>query len=224
MDAGGGPGRYTIQLAKMGYNVVLFDLVAENLKFAEGQIKKSKVQRQVKEIVHGSITNLSRFKDNSFDAVLCIGGPLSHIHPESQRKKATSELIRVAKKGSPIFISVIGKYGVLLRTPIGWPHEVAYKKHYENIVFKGQDYHWVGKGFCHYFTLQEFEQLLASQKVRIVKKVGLEGLNIDPVATTNFAKKYPRAWKNWLAIHQKICSDPFVIDASGHIMFIMKKI
>jgi len=27
LDAGGGPGRYTIELAKLGYDVVLFDFV-----------------------------------------------------------------------------------------------------------------------------------------------------------------------------------------------------
>lgn len=32
LDAGGGPGRYTIELAKRGYNVVLLDLVPEMLR------------------------------------------------------------------------------------------------------------------------------------------------------------------------------------------------
>jgi len=224
LDAGGGPGRYTIELAKMGYEVVLLDLVAKNLEFAKTQIKKAKVEKQVKAIVQGSITDLSQFKSNSFNAVICLGGPLSHVHPKSQRQKAISELIRVAKKVSPIFISVIGKYAVLLRTPSGWPQNVADKKYFANLAFEGQDYRWVKNGFCHFFTLEEFEQLFKKRKVKIIKKVGLEGLNIEPIATTNFAKKYPKAWKNWLAIHQKMCSDPFVIDASGHMMFIMKKV
>jgi 2-polyprenyl-3-methyl-5-hydroxy-6-metoxy-1,4-benzoquinol methylase len=40
LDAGGGPGRYTIELAKLGYDVVLVDLVKENLEIAKRQIKK----------------------------------------------------------------------------------------------------------------------------------------------------------------------------------------
>ncbi|MDI6847057.1 MAG: methyltransferase domain-containing protein [Candidatus Bathyarchaeia archaeon] len=35
LDAGGGPGRYTIELAKRDYDVVLLDLVPEMLKLAK---------------------------------------------------------------------------------------------------------------------------------------------------------------------------------------------
>jgi len=74
LDAGGGPGRYTIELAKMGYDVVLLDFTPANLELAKKKIKQAGVQSNVKDIIEGSITNLSRFKDNSFDAVLCLGG------------------------------------------------------------------------------------------------------------------------------------------------------
>ena len=41
LDAGGGPGRYTIELAKRGYNVVLLDLVPEMLKLAKKENEAS---------------------------------------------------------------------------------------------------------------------------------------------------------------------------------------
>jgi ubiquinone/menaquinone biosynthesis C-methylase UbiE len=79
LDAGGGPGRYTIELAKLKYDVVLLDLTPKLLEIAKEKIKKEKVENMVKEIVEGSIDDLSRFKDNTFDAVLCLGGCLSHL-------------------------------------------------------------------------------------------------------------------------------------------------
>ena len=60
LDAGCGPGRYTIELAKLGYDVVLLDLTPELLDIAKKKIKKAKVQNRVKQILQGSITNLSR--------------------------------------------------------------------------------------------------------------------------------------------------------------------
>ena len=51
LDAGGGPGRYTIELAKQGYDVVLSDIVPEMLKIAKRQIKKARVQDRVKQLV-----------------------------------------------------------------------------------------------------------------------------------------------------------------------------
>lgn len=223
LDAGGGPGRYAIELAKMGHDVVLFDLVPEHLEIARKKIKKAKVQTKIKDVVEGSITDLSKFEDNSFDIVLCLGGPLSHVNPESERQKAINELLRVAKKGALIFVSVMSKYGVLLATPLGWPQEVGYKKHFENLVSNGEDYKWRGDGYCHYFTSSELEAIFAKNAVQIIEKVGLEGLNVSPEATNDFAKKYPKAWKNWLAIHDKICTDPVIVDLSGHMMIIVKK-
>ncbi len=224
LDAGGGPGRYTIELAKLGYYVILFDLVAEHLELAKKQIKKEKVASKVKDIVQGSITDLSKFTDNSFDAVLCLGGPLSHVHPEAERQKAISELVRVAKPGAPIFTSVMSKYGVMLATPAGWPQEVGFKKHFQNLVENGEDYKWRGNGYCHYFTSDELEKMfLKKNNVEVISKVGLEGLNVDDKITNRFAKKFPEAWKNWLEIHIQICTEPFVVDASGHMMIIVKK-
>lgn len=51
LDAGGGPGRYTIELAKLGYDVVLLDLTPELLKIAKNRIKKAKIQDKVKQIL-----------------------------------------------------------------------------------------------------------------------------------------------------------------------------
>ncbi len=223
LDAGGGPGRYTIELAKLGYGVTLFDLVVEHLEFAKKQIKKEKVANKIKDIVHGSITNLSKFRDNSFDSVLCLGGPLSHIYPETERQKAISELVRVAKVGAPIFASVMSKYGVILATPAGWPQEVGFKKHFQNLVENGEDYRWHGNGYCHYFISNELEKMFLKENIEVVNKVGLEGLNIDNKATNRFAKKFPKAWKNWIEIHMQICTEPFVVDASGHMMIIARK-
>lgn len=223
LDAGGGPGRYTIELAKLGYNVILLDLVSEHLKLAKKQIRKEKVVGKVKEITEGSITDLSKFTDNSFDAVLCLGGPLSHVYPEAERQKAVSELVRVAKIDMPVFVSVMSKYGVMLATPAGWPQEVSFKKHYQNLVQNGEDYKWRGNGYCHYFTSSELEKMFLKENVEVISKVGLEGLNVNDKITNRFAKKFPEAWKNWLEIHSQICTEQFVVDASGHMMIIVRK-
>ncbi|MEW5760634.1 MAG: class I SAM-dependent methyltransferase, partial [Candidatus Thermoplasmatota archaeon] len=116
LDAGGGPGRYTIELAKLGYDIVLHDLTPKLLEIAKRRIKKEKVQNKVKRIVHGSIENLSVFDNNTFDAVICLGGALSHVVNRKQREKAIDELIRVAKKNAPIFVSVIGRLAICINS------------------------------------------------------------------------------------------------------------
>ncbi len=224
LDAGGGPGRYTVELAKRGYEVTLLDLVSANLDFAKKKVKREKISDKVKDFVQGSITDLSEFPDNSFDAVLCLGGPLSHVSPEKEREKAVSELVRVAKKNAPIFISVMSRYGVLLSTPGGWPEEAENKKNLWDLIEKGEDYRFCGgRGYCHFFTSKEMEEMFLKEDVRIIAKVGIRGLNIDKKTANMFAKKFPKAWKNWVEVSMQMCTDPVVVDTGSHMMFVIKK-
>ncbi len=224
LDAGGGPGRYTIELAKRGYDIILLDLVSGNLEFAKKKVKREKVDNKVKDFIQGSITDLSEFPDNSFNAVLCLGGPLSHVSPKKEREKAISELTRVAKKNAPIFISVMSRYGVLLSTPGGWPEEAENKENLRDLIEKGEDYNFRrGKGYCHFFTSKEMEEMLLKKEAKIITKVGLKGFNIDKKTTNRFAKSFPKAWKNWIDANIQMCTDPVVVDASSHMMFVIKK-
>lgn len=88
LDAGGGPGRYTIALAKKGYKVVLLDLSLGCLEIARKEVRKAKAQKNVEEIIEGSITDLSRFGDECFEAVICLG-PLSHLLESTDRETGT---------------------------------------------------------------------------------------------------------------------------------------
>lgn len=225
LDAGGGPGRYTIELAKEGYNVVLLDLVPENLEFASRKIKQGKLQNKIKQIIEGNIIKLP-FKNNTFDAVICLGGPLSHVHPEKNRKKAISELIRVAKKGAPIFVAVMGKFGVLMNSLRFWPEEVKMKRHFERFSQRGDDYMWHGgKGYCHFFTKDELEKLFYKKNIKIIEEIGLEGLaTTSRDITKKLFKNQPKIKRNWMKMHYKTCTHPTVIDLSAHIMIIVKKL
>ena len=73
LDAGGGPGRYTIELAKMGYEVILLDLTPKLLDIAREQITKAEVGNKVKEILQGTIDDFSIFDDNMNPSVFRAG-------------------------------------------------------------------------------------------------------------------------------------------------------
>ena len=225
LDAGGGPGRYTIALAKLGYDVVLFDLTPELLDFAKKKIKKSRVAGKVKDIVNGSVADLSAFPDNKFDAVICLSGPISHIFGERQRRKAINELVRVSKKNAPIFISVFGKFGCLYKAPKFWPSEISIKNHFRNLAYKGEDHRWHHSSYAHFFTLEELKNLVSkNKKIKILETVGLEGLSSPYEDIMDKLKKKKKAWKNWMEVHYKLCTHPTVVDMSLHIMIIIRKI
>ena len=107
LDAGGGTGRFSLPLAKLGHRIVLLDISSEMLRLASKKAKKEKISNI--EFVQGSIEDLSPFKDKSFDITLCLDSPLSYC-PKTY-KTALSELLRVAK--SKIIICVMNRLGII---------------------------------------------------------------------------------------------------------------
>lgn len=223
LDAGGGPGRYTIELAKMGYDVALVDFTPELLTRARIQIKKAAVSKHVKLVAQGTICDLSRFDDATFEAVVCLGAPLSHVLNRGERKKSVNELTRVAKKGAPIFVSVIGRPAVLATELIRFPQEIELP--FFPILRDTGDYRG-GYGFaaCHFYNPKELRQDFEKTGASVLQMVGLEGLASGHQKETNrLFKEYPMAWKIWWETHLKTCTDLVSVGISEHFMIICRK-
>jgi ubiquinone/menaquinone biosynthesis C-methylase UbiE len=223
LDAGGGPGRYTIELAKRGYDVVLLDLAPEMLKLAKRKMKRAGVLRKVKQFVQGSVEDLSMFSNDTFDAVLCLGAPLCHLLKVKQREKAAEELVRVAKRDAPIFVSVISRIGLLKTILVEFPHEMPYVKHHWEVG----DYvpGLQGEGFtaAHWFMPEELRELFEKQSVKILEMAGLEGLSSHHRKETNRLHKDQEKWKMWVEILLKTCTHPSVVGSSEHFLLVCRK-
>lgn len=223
LDAGGGPGRYTIELAKSGFYVVLVDLTPKLLEIARRQIRRAKVQDMVRQVIEGSIADLSMFDDDSFDAVICLGGALCHIVDRERREKAIDELIRVAKEKAPILVSVIGRLAVLMRGLTHFPKQIEVDKLYLRVSETG-DYFGNGWAPCHFYLPEELEGSFKERDLEVLELVGLEGLSsVNEKKTNRLFKKYPKAWKNWKQIHLTTCTHPSVVGVSQHFMIICRK-
>jgi len=104
LDAGGGTGRITLPLAKMGYRVTLCDVSSGMLEVAKEKLHNEGVQNRVK-IEEADIASLP-FPDESFDLVICLHGPLSI----ADSLKAAGELTRVMKRGGKIIVDAHSRY------------------------------------------------------------------------------------------------------------------
>jgi SAM-dependent methyltransferase len=222
LDAGGGPGRYTCELARRGYDVVLLDYTPANLDFARQRIRHAGLQKRVKEVIEGSITDLSRFADGSFDAVICTGGPLSHVLEREPRQRAIAELVRVAKPGAPIFASVIGRLAVLVTELRVAPHELT-MEHFVPVRDTG-DYPG-GSGFttCHFFLPEELRADFCEQPVEVLEMAGLEGLSSNQRKAFNRVARDPEQYKVWLETHALTCTHPSIVGTSEHMLIVCRK-
>jgi ubiquinone/menaquinone biosynthesis C-methylase UbiE len=115
LDIGGGPGRYTIWLAELGFRVVLADLSPELLEIAGRQIGASSAASNVEAVVEADARDLSVWQDDEFDAALSMG-PFYHLTEAADRDRAASELRRVVRAGGKVFVALMPRYAFLRRT------------------------------------------------------------------------------------------------------------
>lgn len=227
LDAGGGPGRYAVELAKKGYDIVLLDLTPELLRIAEREIVRANVRARIRQIKEGSITDLSEFADKSFDAVLCLGGPLNHVLEDNRRDRAVTELVRVAKVGSPLFVSVISRLGVLRSIFLTLPNEIQDCRHHledGNYVPGTLPRHRVmGFTAAHWFLPEELRQLCESHGLDVLEMAAVEGLSSHHSKEINRLAKDRRRWKMWMEILLLTCTHPSIIGSSEHLLLMGRK-
>lgn len=100
LDIACGYGRFAIPLAKQGYNIQGIDLSSNLLNEAKRNAKKEHLNIK---FILGDMTNLP-YKDNSFDATICMWSAFIELTKEQDQIKALKEMLRVLKDKGFAFI------------------------------------------------------------------------------------------------------------------------
>ncbi|HTZ93622.1 MAG TPA: methyltransferase domain-containing protein [Streptosporangiaceae bacterium] len=108
-DIGGGPGRYAVWLAGLGYRVVHRDIVPTHVD----QVQAAAVAAGVAvDAAVGDARDLD-LGDEAVHAVLLLG-PLYHLPRRADRVRALREAGRIVRPGGPVFGAVISRWAARL--------------------------------------------------------------------------------------------------------------
>jgi ubiquinone/menaquinone biosynthesis C-methylase UbiE len=219
-DIGGGPGRYSIYLAKKGYSISLVDISKQELLLAKEKIVEQSV-KNIEALIEANIIDLSTLPSNSFDAVLATGGVLSHVLSPEDRLKAITELIRIAKPKAPIFISVMSRFGEIGNKLSMSPEEIPLL---ENFLLDGEHINPKTGGFTHthFFTPEELSSLVAStNSISINELVSLQSFGSPLREKVNNLQ--PELFEKWKQLFIKLSNEPSLLGISSHFMLIGTK-
>lgn len=221
LDCGGGPGRYAIGLAAQGYTVTLFDLSPGNLRLAREKAAEAGVTLAACE--EGTATDLSRFADESFDAVLLMG-PLYHLLTEAERRQAVAEASRVLKPGGPLFAAFIARYAAhvdaatkFLTEPVDRPGL------YEQIEECGLLLPEMNEGFAAYFArADEATGLCRAAGLEVRGLLNVEGL-VSGTEHIGLNQLTGAAWEWWENLNWRMAPEPSLLGVAQHYLVIATK-
>ena len=111
LEIGAWPGRFTVELARLG-QVVVADISARQLELNREKVGEAGAEEQVLERAVADVTDLSRWENGTFDATVCYGGPLSYVLDQADR--GVAELVRVTRPGGHVLVSVMSLVGTIV--------------------------------------------------------------------------------------------------------------
>jgi SAM-dependent methyltransferase len=225
LDAGGAAGRYAIWLAERGYDVTLTDVSETQLDIAREKVAEHGVGDCVR-VEYGDLRDLP-FADGTFDAVLALGGPLSHVIDPEEREEAVRELRRVATPGAPAVVSVMGLIAVVERMLQVAPEFEQGVRQLPGLLESGtysadllekadvDDPTFVE---THFFRADELRDLLSSNGFPVATMAGLEGVASNFEDSIDEASAESQETIREVVLDPEFREDPTVVDASNHIL------
>lgn len=217
LDCGGGPGRYSIHLARQGCAVTLLDLSAGNLALAKEKAREEGAR--IEDFVHGNALDLTRFADASFDAVLLLG-PLYHLLRAQDRQLAVREARRVLKPGGRIFAGFITLYA-----PFRDAIAKGYLRDYSDqpagalrLLETQVDAENEGFTSAWFARPEDVLPLMEGAGLKTLALLAAEGIAAGHEQHINALEE--AAFAFWLELNYRFCRDPHLLGAADHLLYI----
>lgn len=212
LEIGAATGRYSITLAQMGYDVTAVDLTPKHV-----EIMKSKSQGLNNfNCMVADALDLNMFKDESFDLVLNLG-PMYHLFHQTDKEKAVTETIRVAKKGGMCMFAYIPCAAIMLG--YGLCHLQAENlKYLMDEVGRFKD---VPEEIFNCFNIEDFKRLFDNTNTEYVTNVATDG--IAYAMKEQLEQLSDEGFQTFLKWHLLTCERPDQQGYSAHLLYICKK-
>ena len=226
LDLGGGPGRYTIELAKLGHSLHLADLSQKLLDVAKKRIDEFGIEN-VKSITQINAVDLSVYADSSFDVVLLFG-PLYHLTNEAERLSCIKEVNRVLIPNGLVFAAFIpylsGAIGVAGRM-FYFPDQVSVKtlkKVFEGGIFNNNANRGFQEGY--YPTSDEVVSLFSDNGFSKILLRSIRGWGCNREEQIYKLKsENPEKYQAVIELINQTADDFAIVEMCMHAMFIGQK-
>lgn len=224
LDIGAGPGRFTIEMARIGARITVGDISPVQLemnrqKVEEAGFEGAVVARQVMDV-----NDLSALPSATYDAAVCYGAVLSYLFDRAG--DALEELLRVTKPGGYVLLSVMSLLGgtrAFLPGVLKLTEQLGVEVVYQVNSTGDLDGEVVGGHKAHMYRWSELEALLRAHYCEIVAASASNFLTLQHPEAVQQAMSDPQIWEALLDWELDFCKEPGAIDGGTHIIAVVRR-
>jgi SAM-dependent methyltransferase len=216
LDIGGGPGRYSLHLARRGCSVTLLDLSDENVKFARDRAAEAGLPLTA---VQGDARAADRLVGGVFDCVLLMG-PIYHLLEGRQRVEAVNAALRLLRPGGTLFVSFISLYAGFSYYMKEGPQLALEESEREYVDCYLQNRTYCGDAFTRacFIAPKDILPFMARFPLRKLHLFGQEGI-VSPCEKNLYACD-ENVVKRWTEIALATCEREEFLAFPEHLMYV----
>jgi SAM-dependent methyltransferase len=221
LEVGAATGRYTVELARRGYQVSAVDLSAALLDQCRQNLVEAGVDNRVQLVVADG-RDLEEVAGQRFDAVLLMG-PLYHLIEEADRALALKQAASRLRVGGVIFSAFLSRLGVMGDFIKRIPHWIEDQTHVRSFLENGRrPDNYPRGGFRGYFAnVSELAPLHEALGFETLAVAGVEpGISADD---ESYNRLPPAQRRLWLDLLYEISTEQSIVAASRHLLYIGRK-
>ena len=214
-EIGAGTGRYSVTLAKEGYDVTAVELVQHNLDILQSKLDGSE---NIKTFL-GNALDLNMLEDNTYDVTLLLG-PMYHLYSEENKITALKEAVRITKPGGYIMVA----YCMNEATVIQYVFGCNQLRSVMDLNMITDDWKCISepKDLFEMVRVEDIERLNAAVPVERINLVATDG-------ASRYIRDYleefdDKTFEKWLSYHFATCERQDLIGATNHSLDILRKL
>ena len=214
IDVVGGPGRFAVEIAKLGRDVVLTDIAPKHIDQAKQLAEKEGVAAKIVDYRVMDIRDLSAFGSGEFSMAVCYG---MLNYTLDQDVHVLSELGRIVQKGNPILISAMGLYGAVR---YGWAQgrlgDPSYREQERSVIETGVN--TFRKPCRKFYTVAALRAMAERAGLYVLEVAGTPAIAACLGQAIDSARQDPEAWAYVIETEKKACTVPGLVDTGQHII------
>jgi ubiquinone/menaquinone biosynthesis C-methylase UbiE len=226
LDNGAGPGKYSMELAKQGYNITLSDITPRLVEMANEKASELGLLEQFNGFHVLNATHLEGIPDENYDATLMMG-PLYHLQKEEERISAVNELFRVTKRNGMVFVAFQSRMRMTITSllyPQNWKpndnidsindfSETGMFNHNDKDRFTG----------AYYFNIYEIKPFMEGHGFETIDLIGSS--SIGGLLKNEQIQYWEEQgdYQKFVKLLIKTAKDPSILGISSHLLYVGRR-
>ena len=223
LEVGAGPGRFTIDLARLGATVDVTDFSPVQLELHRQHVESTPAEGAVRSRGILDICDTSRYDNTVYDVVLAYGGPLSYAFEEAD--DALTGLLRITKPNGFVVGSVmswLGSWRFFLRAAIEDAKAVG-EDAFDLMLTTGDLRHSQTTHVCQMYRARDLANLVSACGGEVVAMSASNWASLNDPDILKEIEANTDRWARFIRHEIDACAEPGALDGGTHLLFAARK-